>query len=219
MGARFSPAGYSLLINRAEKDEVLAERVGVRLDTPVNILKALLQKVTEAVRTRMMRSATPEIRQRIQSAIDTMGADAEGRLTLPIDYDESSNAVLEMNRFGLLNEAAISRFARDGEYGNCIVALSLLTKAPADMIEPLFCNEKPDGLIVACRAANLGWATVLMILRSRPGQPPSKLLDLEQCRHMFQAITLVSAQRTMQAWSEKHAAGKSGNAKALAATA
>jgi hypothetical protein len=117
-----------------------------------------------------------------------------------------------------LNEAAIAKFAREREYGNCIVALSLLTKVAVDVIEPLFCNGKPDGLIVACRAANLGWATTLMVLRSRPGQPTASLLDLEQSRQMFQALSVSSAQRTVRAWSARSVTKKLDASKTPAAT-
>ena len=47
-GARFSECGYATLVGRAERDEGLAERLGVRLDIPGSLLRELIGKVAEA---------------------------------------------------------------------------------------------------------------------------------------------------------------------------
>jgi hypothetical protein len=53
-GARFSECGYATLVGRAERDEGLAEKLGVRLDIPGSLLRELIGKVADVVRARFL---------------------------------------------------------------------------------------------------------------------------------------------------------------------
>jgi hypothetical protein len=48
-GAHFSECGYATLVGRAERDESLAEKLGLRLDLPGNLLRELLGKVADVL--------------------------------------------------------------------------------------------------------------------------------------------------------------------------
>ena len=58
-GARFSECGYATLVGRAERDESLTERLGLRLDIPARILRELLAMATDAVRARFLTATRP----------------------------------------------------------------------------------------------------------------------------------------------------------------
>jgi uncharacterized protein (DUF2336 family) len=81
-GARFSDAGFGRLVKRAETDEGLAERLGLRLDMPVALLRQLLQMATDAVRARLLAAAPPENQAQIQRALaditNEVGREASG---------------------------------------------------------------------------------------------------------------------------------------------
>jgi hypothetical protein len=47
------------------------------LDIPVNMLRQLLSKVTAAVHARLLKAAPPEMREKIQQAIDANGVRAD----------------------------------------------------------------------------------------------------------------------------------------------
>lgn len=64
-GARFSEKAYAYLVDRPEADELLLEKLGLRLDIPLHIFRRLLERVTEAVRNRFLALATPEKRDDI----------------------------------------------------------------------------------------------------------------------------------------------------------
>jgi uncharacterized protein (DUF2336 family) len=59
-GARFSESGFTTLVSRAETDESLAKKVGLRLDLPLRLLRELLLRATEAVRSWLISHAPPE---------------------------------------------------------------------------------------------------------------------------------------------------------------
>ena len=58
-GARFSECGYATLVGRAERDEGLAVKLGVRLDLPGSLLRELLSKVADVVQARFLTAPRP----------------------------------------------------------------------------------------------------------------------------------------------------------------
>ena len=64
VGARFSDFGYANLVERSERDSSLAEAVGLRSDIPAKALRALLSEASEAVRSRLLKAARPEMREK-----------------------------------------------------------------------------------------------------------------------------------------------------------
>jgi uncharacterized protein (DUF2336 family) len=207
-GARFSEAGYSSLVERAERDDTLAEKLGLRLDIPANLLRDLLAKAAAAVRDRLLKAAAPEMRARIQQAIgfvaEQVGVDAPE----PVDYSEAETKVLALNRAGKLGDQTINRFAIQEEHTNIVAALSLLSTVKIDAVEPLLRSSRPDGLIVACKAARLNWSTTMMILRCRPGCPPLSKIEMAEAKEVFETLSLSAAQRTIRFWSARNSAAK-----------
>jgi uncharacterized protein (DUF2336 family) len=207
-GARFSEAGYSSLVERAERDDTLAEKLGLRLDIPANLLRDLLAKAAAAVRDRLLKAAAPEMRSRIQQAIgfvaEQVGVDAPE----PVDYSEAETKVLALNRAGKLGDQTINRFAIQEEHTNIVAALSLLSTVKIEAVEPLLRSSRPDGLIVACKAARLNWSTTMMILRCRPGCPPLSKIEMAEAKEVFETLSLSAAQRTIRFWSARNSAAK-----------
>ena len=207
-GARFSEQGYSTLVENAGKDGELAQKLGLRLDIPIGMLRQLLAKATAAVRARLLKTAAPEMREKIQQAIDAIAAQIGIEVPTPVDYTQSEAIVLALNRAGKLGDQTINRFAIQGEYLHVIAALSLLSTVRIEAVEPLINNPRPDGLIVACRASRLDWSTAVMILRNRPNCVPLTKQELEQGKEVFETLSLSAAQRTIRFWSARSSAKK-----------
>jgi uncharacterized protein (DUF2336 family) len=208
-GARFSESGYATLVESSEKDSALAETLGLRPDIPLKVLRELLSKAGAAVRIRLLKIAPPEMREKVEDAIKSVVEQiVVAPALVPVDYTESEAMVLAMNRAGRLGDQTINRFAIQGEYINIVAAISLLTSVKTDAIEPLIENPRPDGLIVACKAARLNWSTTSMILRNRPNCRPATKQEVEEGKEVFDALSLSSAQRTIRFWSARSSAKK-----------
>ncbi len=207
-GARFSERGYAVLVESSGKDDALAEKLGLRLDIPIKALRELLSRASAAVRERLLKAAPPEMRARIQAAIQSVVEQIASPNLAPVNYAESESMVLALNRAGKLGDQTINRFAVQGEYTHIVAALSLLNSVRTEAIEPLITNPRPDGLIVACKAARLNWSTTHMILRNRPHCRPLTAQEFENGREVFDALSLSSAQRTIRFWSARGSARK-----------
>ena len=84
-GARFSECGYATLVGRAEKDENLAEKLGVRLDIPGSLLRELIGKVADVVRARFLTAQRPVAREKTQNSAAAAAAQG-GVARKAIDY-------------------------------------------------------------------------------------------------------------------------------------
>lgn len=210
-GARFSECGYATLVGRAERDEGLAEKLGVRLDIPGNLLRELIGKVADVVRARFLTAVRPVMRGKTQSP----AAAAAGQVARKaIDYTKAQSEVVALNRTGKLNDSIVNRFAVRGEYTHVVAALALKADVKVEAIEPLLEPDRVYGLIVACKAAQVSWSTTTMIVRNRPNCPPSTDRELEQCVAVYESLLLSVAQWTIRWGSDQILAKKSGPAAA-----
>ncbi len=205
-GARFSECGYATLVGRAERDEGLAEKLGVRLDIPGSLLRELIVKVADVVRARFLTAPRPVARQKGQNAA---AAGQNGAARKAIDYTQVQSELVALNRTGKLNDSVVNRFAVRGEYTHVVAALALKADVKVEAIEPLLEPDLVYGLIVACKAARLTWSTTTMIVRNRPNCPPSTDRELEQCVAVFESLLLSVAQWTIRFGSDRILARKS----------
>ena len=106
--------------------------------------------------------------------------------------------MVALNRAGKLNDSPVNRFAIKGQYTQVVAALSFMTDVKVEEIEPLIQSDRLYGLIVACRAARLDWATTSTIIRYRPGCPVATQQELERAREIFEALLLSVAQWTVR---------------------
>lgn len=214
VGARLSEVGYAVLVKDAERDDGLAEKLGLRQDIPPDLFQELVSKAAKRVRTRLLNSASPEMQQRIQAAIENAAEQVSAAKPKPVDYAEPQSRMIELNRAGKLNDSTLNRFAVGRDYISLVAALSFLSEVPIEAIEPLITSERLDGLIVACKAARLNWSTTAMIIRNRPGCAAVSKQQFEQGREMFDTLTLSAAQRTIKFWSTQNPAERGAMARA-----
>ncbi|WP_108521393.1 DUF2336 domain-containing protein [Bradyrhizobium algeriense] len=215
-GARFSECGYATLVGRAERDEGLAEKLGVRMDIPGSLLRELIGKVADVVRARFLTAPRPVARQKAQNSAAAVAAQG-GVARKAIDYTQAQSEVVALNRTGKLSDSIVNRFAVRGEYTHVVAALALKADVKVEAIEPLLEADRVYGLIVACKAARLTWSTTTMIVRNRPNCPPSTDRELEQCVAVFESLLLSVAQWTIRWGSDRILARK--NEPAAAPTA
>jgi uncharacterized protein (DUF2336 family) len=218
--AWFSTLGRAALLIVAERDENVAESLGSRPDLPAQSLQKLLARTTDTVRARLLKSASPEVRKRVQAVLDSVPAPVVPTTTTAAsnDYAEAKAAVVVLNKSGQLNDSSVNRFAIRREYPNVIAALTLLSGATVEIIAPLMEEESGNGLIIACRGSRLNWSTTTAVLNNRRVPPLSKE-QLAQAKEMFEMLYVSSAQYTIRFEPPVKAAAQSTVGGAAAAAA
>jgi uncharacterized protein (DUF2336 family) len=196
-GARFSERGFARLVAAAERDDMIAESLGVRPDLPPTQLHQLLAKASETVRSRLLKFAPPQLRQRLQATIDVIAAQSGPAKPEHIDYAGALAIIDGPNRTGRLNDSSVNRFAIQHDHAKLGAALSVLSGAAIETIEQIMFDKDPMGLIIAARASRLNWQTALAIINNR-GLPQLSKEQAEQSKLFFETLVVSTAQYTIR---------------------
>jgi uncharacterized protein (DUF2336 family) len=207
-GAAFSDKGFGILVKRAESDDVLAATVGTRLDLPSPVLNDLLRKASEAVRARILASAPIATRDDIRNAIAAASDEIEQEISAPRDYGPALAAIERLRGRGELDEAVLLDYVQRRRYEEMVACLSVLSMAPVELIERLMQSVRPDGLIVACKAAELKWPTVSAILIGRFTHHSMSAQAIQDARTEFLKLTVATAQRVVRFWNVREVTAK-----------
>jgi uncharacterized protein (DUF2336 family) len=203
-GAFFSKSGFTALVNYAKSDEILAEKVGQRVDVPPKLLHELVLKATDAVRNRLLATAPAEVHAEIKRALDSISnslvheVEGEGR-----NFKRAREIVLAMQRKNQLTEASLNDFVKMNKYEEMVAALALMCAARFELIERLMRTIHYGGLLVACKAAGLQWPTVQAILVHRMPQHPIANHELDQAKADFAKLTKITAQKLVGFWQAR----------------
>lgn len=208
-GAQFSQAGFATLVRHSESDGQLAEKVGLRLDVPLQLFRKLLQRATEAVRERLLASAEPKSREHIQRVLATVSTQLgrEARIYQAQDYAQAKGLVDAIQKTGQLDEPTVVEFIRGDKHPETVAALALMTSAPLELIANLLQGGHRESIIVACKAADLKWQTILLLLKSCRAMAEQ---DLEQTRVDYLKLTQSTAKRVLRFWQVRLKASSDG---------
>jgi uncharacterized protein (DUF2336 family) len=198
-GARISASSFVRLVKRAEADGILAEKVGLRSDVPAPLFRELLTKATAVVHARLLAAAAPDIKAEIWRVLEKVSEEVGARVG-PRDYRAAQRIVLSLDRAGQLDEAAIVAFCSDGKYEETVVGLATLTKVPISVADRLMGGERPDPVLILCKAIDLGWPTVRAIITLRPGAPGSSSQGLDAAFANYGRLSASTAQRVVRFW-------------------
>ena len=209
-GAAFSERGFTTLVQHSERDERLAEKVGLRLDVPLKLFRELLLRATEAVRTRLLAMAGPESREKIQRVLEHISEDThhEAGFQTERDYTEAHTRVLAMKGNGELGEAALYQFAKENRYADLIAALSLLCGASMQLVDNLLQSGHREAWLIPCKVAGLDWRTVRAILGSRAVGHTLSDHALDAARADYDKLSQAGAARVLRFWQVRQTAGK-----------
>ena len=199
-GASVSAAGFAIVLAQADADPELAVETGLRVDLPPQLRDQLLRKATEAVRSRLLSRAPPHLFEEIRKAIETVAAGVGRDLSKTYDFRAATRNVTLLEERGELNESALRGFAQQRRYEETVVTLARLSKSRIEVVRALMQSLRQDGILVACRAAELGWDTVSAIMHCRYMGGSASALELTKAREQFTAMNRETARRQLRFW-------------------
>jgi uncharacterized protein (DUF2336 family) len=202
-GARISQTGFVSLVRRAEDDGILAEKVGLRPDIPEPMFRELLTKATAVVRDRLLVAATAGGKAEIYRVLAKVSKEVGARVG-PRDYGTAQRVVLSLDRAGRLNEAGLAAFCAESKFEETVVALATLAKVPIKVADRLMGGERPDPVLILCRAIDLNWSTVKAIIALRP-DAKSASHGLDSGFANYERLSTSTARRVVRFWQVRQA--------------
>lgn len=211
-GANFSDSGFATLVRHSERDEGLAEAVGLRLDVPLKLFRELLLRATEAVRNRLLALAGPESRDKIQRVLTAISEDAqhEAGFQSEHDYAEAHARMTALKSKGEFDEMVLFKAAKANHYADVIAALALLCGAPMPLVENLLQSEHREAWVIPCKVAGLDWSTVRVILSCRSLGRAMTDQMLDAARADYHKLSQTSAARVLRFWQVRQTVSKEG---------
>ncbi len=200
-GATITRAGLLRLVAASKGDPLLAEKTGLRADLPVRLLRDLLDNCAGAVHARLMVKAPVPLRAEIQSHVETITLESKRQAERPRDLRSAMALVERLVETRQLTEDKLTEFAKDRQYETVIAALAAMTGAPIQLIQPLMRVHRHDGLMTACRAADLSWETAKAVILSRMLSMPAA--EIEELRKTYEEVSFSSARRALTIWQEQ----------------
>jgi len=198
-GARISEKAFYRLVKRAEEDGILAEKVGLRPDIPAPMFRDLLTKATAVVHRRLIASATPEVRAAICDVLAKVSQEVGARVG-PRDYRAAQRVVLALDRANQLDEAVLISFCSEGKYEEAVVALAALAKVPVKIADRLMGGDRPDPILILCKAAALTWPAVKALILLRPDGAGTSTQGLDTAFANYGRLSASTAQRVVRFW-------------------
>jgi hypothetical protein len=199
--ARFSDTGYKGMVAHAEADDELTEILGLRINLPVKFLLDLLQRATEAVRARLVQVAPAEFQEEIQRVLKMIADQARGEHSPMRDFSSAEGVVRRMKGLNELNDTAVTRFAEAKRFDEVAASLAILNNsAPTDMMARLLEGHRTDLILLPCKSAGLGWATVEAILCHRPVKHRIDEATLKLALKDYGKLSTETAERTLRFW-------------------
>jgi len=198
--ARFSDDGYSRLVNRAVSDGALAETVAKRPDIPDRLFRELLVRATTVVQQRLLASARPETQAEIHHVMARVSDEVASEAKPLRNYKAAIDKVRALNREGLLDESQVVEFARIKAYDETVAALSEITEVPVDIVDRLMSGERPDPVLILCKAAGYSWPTAKNVILLRLGHKGKSSPTLDSASVNFDKLSMSTAQRVVRFW-------------------
>ncbi len=195
--AKLSDGGFNALVKRAEGDGVLAEKVGLRPDIPPHLFRELLVRATAVVQQRLLAAAKPETKAEVQRALDKVSKEFNAPVR---DYSEAHRAVLELHQAGKLDEQALVGFANHKKFEETVASLSVLCNVPIAAVDRLVAGDRPDPVLILCKAFGFSWATARAVITSRPDGKGSSSHSLDAAYTNFEKLAPATAQRVVRFW-------------------
>jgi len=209
-GARFSESAYARIVERPGASESLLEKLGLRLDIPFGIFLRLLERVSEAVRTRLV-ALVSERRPDVKDLLATISNDVIERTDVDVDVDfVAAQALVERaQQHGELDELTLLEFAKKRQYAATVTALATLCSAPIEMIKQMLSEGRNEALLVPCKTAGFSWVTLRSLLQDDLLDRVASDDDLKKLKSDYTKLSQSTARKLLDFWCEHHAPQKS----------
>lgn len=196
-GARFSDAGFRMLVRRSTGDDALATEVGLRTDIPRQHFLMLLEKASSTVRARLV-AENPRASTTIDGVVAEVvgGIRSDARNASP-NFAAAQVAVERQNRIRRISEADIYQYARERKFEETAIALSIMCDTPIDVVERALLDPGAEIVLILAKVAGLSSTTTKAILLLRAVERGMSAKDLELALTSFNRLQPDTARRVL----------------------
>lgn len=197
-GAAFSEDGYSQLVEKAERNDELAVRIGSRSNIPRHHLLRLIAKASATVRNRLQ-TAHPDTPVEVAGAVQQVALRAQH-----VSADDDPEIAIaqayarELYEAGQLDEMRIAQFALEQKFNEMNAAIGCLAKVPFFIVETMMIEPRSEGVMVLSKVLDFSWETVKIILDLRAALHGVSPTDLAFSKVSYERLKISTAQQILR---------------------
>ena len=215
-GARFSDAGFRMLVKRSSSDEALAMQVGARRDLPRQHFLRLLEQASATVRTRLA-AENPDAASAVEGVLtEVVGGIRSETRKVSSHYAEAAKEVEKLKQAGHLGEAEVYKFARENRFEEAAVALSMMCGVEIDAVERALHDRGHEIALILAKLAGFSSTTAKAILLLKTADRGISAQDLDNALRTYQKLQVDTARRVLGFYRTRLKSRGNGNAMAAA---
>jgi uncharacterized protein (DUF2336 family) len=196
-GARFSDAGFRMLVKRASSDDALAMQVGARRDVPRQYFLRLLQHASAAVRQRLA-AEHPGAGSAVETVLgEVVGGIRSETRKVSTDHAAARGHVEALHQAGRLGESEVHGFARERRFEETAVALSLLCGVEIDVVERALLDQSHELALIIVKLAGFSSTTAKAILLLKAADRSMSAQDLDLALTSYARLQVETARRVL----------------------
>jgi uncharacterized protein (DUF2336 family) len=196
-GARFSDAGFRLLLKRSSGDDALAVHVGSRRDLPRQHFLQLLEQASVTVRTRLA-AENPTAAATVEGVLtEVVGGIRSETRKFSSQYATAAADVGRLKQEGHLGEAEVYKFARENRFEETTVALSMLCSVELDAVERALQDRGHEIALIPAKLAGFSSTTAKAILLLKTADRGISAQDLDNALRTYEKLQIQTARRVL----------------------
>jgi uncharacterized protein (DUF2336 family) len=196
-GARFSDAGFRVLVRRSASDESLAVQVGARGDLPRQHFLSLLEQASATVRTRLAME-NPRASAAVQNVLtEVVGGIRTETRRASDGYANAREEVQALRRANRLNESEVYRFAREGKFEQTAIALSYMCGIELDAVEHGLQEQGHEIVLILAKIAGFSSTGAKALLLLKTADRGISAQDLDHALRSYEQLQTSTAQRVL----------------------
>jgi Uncharacterised protein conserved in bacteria (DUF2336) len=205
-GARFSDAGFRMLVKRASGDDALTMRVGMRRDVPRQHFLKLLQQASDAVRKRLA-AENPGAGGAVETVLgEVVGGIRNETRRLSTDYATVRERIEDLFQSGQLGETHVYGFARERKFEETTISLSLLCDVEIDVVERALLDSSHELALILVKLAGFSSTTAKAVLLLKATEGGLSAQDLDLALTGYSRLQLETARRVFNFFHARVAA-------------
>ena len=199
-GARFSPQGFSQLLDRARADETLQSVLRARQDLPADCAATLMAIVREKVHETLAEEAVraggsaAAIATAVEIAASSLSPEVARRALA--NEPPMTGRVPDQLGGGELDEELVAAWIREGRIEDALAAIAEIGQLPSGMVTRAYHSPNYDPLLFILRSLRFGWGTFKLLLVEKAGRAPPDTV-LKGAFDSFQQLSVQTAQRVV----------------------
>ncbi|WP_029064517.1 DUF2336 domain-containing protein [Labrenzia sp. DG1229] len=202
-GANLSDNSIHSLISDAASDATLQNFLSDRGDLAEAHIASLVTIASEEVRRKLHESGRTEEAELVDEAADIAAQHMSNNYWLGrYDFETAKARVLLLAKRGMVNEAALRRFASEDRFAEAVATIALLVRGDVEEISHCMVSPNPEPFIVLAKACGFSAISVGALLAIGPWRhrltPEVRSAAVAQ----FGRLTVAEAKRKMAHWNQ-----------------